>query len=311
MPTARALTCFRPETDPPFDVLVVDEASQIGLEALPLLALARKTIVVGDDKQTSPDNVGLDRQQVFDLLDEHLAMIPKYRTLFDPDNSLYDLAFQKFPGVVMLTEPPVTAESPEPAALTEPAEAAEAAVPAAPEPAAAASNRAAPFLLPYQEWDRRALPHPDTAPLPEVIAGLREIVAAEGPVHAQRAYRLYTVAAGGSRVGREIRRVFHEATRLALSAGDIRQLDDEITAADEKTLYVPGNPTVVLRELGPRQLSEVPRSEVAKLIKYLRLEGAADDVVKRAVLGAYGLVRLTARTSQYLDECLSYRKRRG
>ena len=93
-----------PKLTPPFDVLVVDEASQIGLEAAPLLALARKTIVVGDDKQTSPEHVGLDRQQVFDLLDEHLATIPKYRTLFDPDNSLYDIAFQKFPGVVMLTE---------------------------------------------------------------------------------------------------------------------------------------------------------------------------------------------------------------
>jgi very-short-patch-repair endonuclease len=104
MPTARALTSFRPERHPPFDVLVVDEASQIGMEALPLLALAQKTIVVGDDKQTSPENVGLDRQQVFDLLDEHLVMIPKYRTLFDPDSSLYDIAFQKFPGVVMLTE---------------------------------------------------------------------------------------------------------------------------------------------------------------------------------------------------------------
>jgi very-short-patch-repair endonuclease len=104
MPTARALNSFRPEAQPPFDVLVIDEASQIGLQAVPLLALARKTIVVGDDKQTSPENVGLDRQQVFDLLDDHLAMIPKYRTLFDPDNSLYDIAFQKFPGVVMLTE---------------------------------------------------------------------------------------------------------------------------------------------------------------------------------------------------------------
>ena len=116
MPTAQALRSFRPEADPPFDVLVIDEASQIGLEALPLLALAKKTIVVGDDKQTSPEHVGLDRQQVFDLLDEHLAMIPKYRTLFDPDNSLYDIAFQKFPGVVMLTEhfrclPPIIAFS--------------------------------------------------------------------------------------------------------------------------------------------------------------------------------------------------------
>ena len=65
MPTARALSSFRPEADPPFDVLIVDEASQIGLETIPLLALAKKTIVVGDDKQTSPEHVGLDRQQVF------------------------------------------------------------------------------------------------------------------------------------------------------------------------------------------------------------------------------------------------------
>jgi hypothetical protein len=116
MPTARALGSFRPEATPPFDVLIIDEASQIGLEAVPLLALARKAIVVGDDKQTSPEHVGLDRQQVFDLLDEHLAAIPKYRTLFDPDNSLYDIAFQKFPDVVMLTEhfrclPPIIAFS--------------------------------------------------------------------------------------------------------------------------------------------------------------------------------------------------------
>jgi very-short-patch-repair endonuclease len=116
MPTARALNSFRPESEPPFDVLVVDEASQIGLEAIPLLALAKRTIVVGDDKQTSPENVGLSRQQVFTLLDEHLAMIPAYRTLFDPDGSLYDVAFGKFPGVVMLTEhfrclPPIIAFS--------------------------------------------------------------------------------------------------------------------------------------------------------------------------------------------------------
>jgi hypothetical protein len=332
MPTARALTSFRPETDPPFDVLVVDEASQIGLEAVPLLALARKTIVVGDrgglegssprastdDKQASPENVGLNRQQVFDLLDEHLAMIPQYRTLFDPDNSLYDIAFQKFPGAVMLTEhfrclPQVREVSgwgrpPDPVHSAD--EAATSPAPAA-EPAAPGGDRVGPALLPYQAWTPRVLPRPDTAPLPVVMAGLREIVAAEGPIHAQRAYRVYTLAAGGRRVGPEMRRAFHAATHQALRAGDIRQLDDEIVPLDEKTLYAPGKPTVLVRELGPRQLSDVPRSEVAKLIRYLGLQGAADDVVKRAVLNAYGLVRLTARTSEYLDECLSYRLRRS
>ncbi|WP_196073285.1 AAA domain-containing protein [Nakamurella alba] len=104
MPTARALTSFRPTVEPPFDVIVIDEASQINFSALPLLSLAKAAIVVGDDKQTSPENVGLDRQRVFDLMDDYLTGIPKYRTLFDPDNSLYDLAAQKFPDVVMLTE---------------------------------------------------------------------------------------------------------------------------------------------------------------------------------------------------------------
>ena len=164
-------------------------------------------------------------------------------------------------------------------------------------------------LLPYQAWTPHTLTHPDVTPLPVVIAGLREIVAAEGPIHAGRAYRLYTRAAGGHRVGKEMRRAFHAATRRALRSGDLRQLDDRI-AADEKTLYVPGKPSIMVRELGPRQLWDVPRSEVAKLIKYLGLQDASDDVVKRAVLNAYGLVRLTARTSQYLDECLTYNSAR-
>ena len=664
MPTARALTSFRPEASPPFDVLVVDEASQIGLEATPLLALARKTIVVGDDKQTSPEHVGLNRQQVFDLLDEHLSQVPKYRTLFDPDNSLYDIAFQKFPGVVMLTEhfrclPPIIGFSnthaynrriiplrdqpprpgwsalgavkvvdgyrknrdvnepeadavvqlvaemcadpdyrgmdmgvisllgstqsrliadklydrlgpaaisqrrlrsgeaanfqgderdviiistvvavdpnaptsriaamtsnagmrrinvaasrarqqmwvvhsvepeqfpdgdlrgalirhcrdagettqppgnlldacesqferdvlqkimargyrkvsvqhnvgryridivvegpharlavecdgdrwhgpdvwhkdrarqqvleranwtferirgsafyrdPEDALLplwqrlddlaiptgewwateaiqptirevsglsdssssaeiphapvtvaTEKPDAQSPARPAEPSPWAgpiaeasrpgrlhnglgsvaeqqSSTPRAVPdiALAPYQVWIPQALPHPESASVAEIAAGLVDIVSAEGPMHAHRAYRLYTQAAGGHRVGTEIRRAFHAATRQALRTGVLQRQDDDVLELDEKTLYLSGEPSVVVRELGPRQLSDIPRSEVAALIRQLELTGAPIDSIKRAVLDAYGLVRLTAKASQYLDECLDY-----
>lgn len=104
MTTSRALTSFQPDRTPPFDVLIVDEASQIGFEALPLLSLSKTTIVVGDDKQTSPENVGLQREEVFDLMDDYLSRLPNYRILFDPDNSLYDLAVQKFATPIMLTE---------------------------------------------------------------------------------------------------------------------------------------------------------------------------------------------------------------
>lgn len=104
IPTGRVLSSFRPEAVPPFDVLIVDEASQIGLFGLPILALARKAIVVGDDQQTSPENVGLDRQSVFDLIDDHLSGVRDARTVFDADNSLFDVSRQKFPEVVVLQE---------------------------------------------------------------------------------------------------------------------------------------------------------------------------------------------------------------
>jgi len=104
MPASRALTSFRPEREAPFDVLIVDEASQLGIDALPLLSLASKAIVVGDDKQTSPAAVGMDQSLVHDLIDTILADVPKARVLFNPGNSLYDLALQKFPHPVMLCE---------------------------------------------------------------------------------------------------------------------------------------------------------------------------------------------------------------
>lgn len=104
MPTSRALTSFRPEGEAPFDVLIVDEASQLGIDSLPLLSLAKCAIVVGDDKQTSPGAVGLDQITVFNLIDDLLYEVPHARVLFNPGNSLYDLAFQKFPHPVMLRE---------------------------------------------------------------------------------------------------------------------------------------------------------------------------------------------------------------
>ncbi|MGX5653301.1 DEAD/DEAH box helicase [Geodermatophilus nigrescens] len=104
MTTTRALSSFRPEVRAPFDVVIVDEASQIGIDALPLLALARRAIVVGDDKQTSPSAVGMDQQKVFDLIDSHLSGVRHHKVLFNPTNSLYDLAAQKFSRNVMLRE---------------------------------------------------------------------------------------------------------------------------------------------------------------------------------------------------------------
>lgn len=104
MSVPTVLRTFRPGIEPAFDVVIVDEASQCGLLDLPVLALGRKVIIVGDDKQTSPENVGTNREPVHELIEEHLLDFPNRKTVFDLDSSLYDIAQQKFPGVVILKE---------------------------------------------------------------------------------------------------------------------------------------------------------------------------------------------------------------
>ncbi|MFJ3089913.1 AAA domain-containing protein [Streptomyces sp. NPDC086838] len=76
-----------------FDVVIVDEASQSGLEAMLLSWLADRMVVVGDSKQVSPSNVGLKQDQYFHLRDRLLTGLDAdVRSLFGPESSFFDLA---------------------------------------------------------------------------------------------------------------------------------------------------------------------------------------------------------------------------
>lgn len=72
-----------------FDCVIVDEASQCGLESLPLLYLGRKVIVVGDDKQISPEAIGLDQSEVQPWALEYLKEL-QFRSTLDVQSSLFD-----------------------------------------------------------------------------------------------------------------------------------------------------------------------------------------------------------------------------
>ncbi len=98
------------ETIPPdpnsFDVVIVDEASQAGIEALFLLWLAPRIIVVGDERQCAPSTIvrgGL--QQIYDRLDEFLSDVPEYLRLeFTPKSNLFSLLATRFGSVIRLRE---------------------------------------------------------------------------------------------------------------------------------------------------------------------------------------------------------------
>lgn len=104
MPLPQVVETIRPNPDS-FDVVIVDEASQVGLEGLLLLWLAPRVIVVGDDKQCAPGFTTVEYQRLFDRLDLYLPdMREAFRNDFKPRTNLYELLSSRFPKVIRLTE---------------------------------------------------------------------------------------------------------------------------------------------------------------------------------------------------------------
>jgi very-short-patch-repair endonuclease len=86
-----------------FDVIIVDEASQCGPEALPLMYLAKHLLVVGDEQQISPEAVFVGREQVFRLRDDYLSDF-EHADSFDVVNSLFDHGKRRFNNRIVLRE---------------------------------------------------------------------------------------------------------------------------------------------------------------------------------------------------------------
>lgn len=103
MPIYRVVEQLRIEENM-FDVVLIDEASQAGLEASFLQYLAPKVVVIGDDKQVSPAAVGVDQQTLRDLADQYLHDDRYKASWLDPARSLFDEALMRYGGQLTLTE---------------------------------------------------------------------------------------------------------------------------------------------------------------------------------------------------------------
>lgn len=155
-------------------------------------------------------------------------------------------------------------------------------------------------LEPYREWRPQPVGDPRATPRPQIMAALLEIVGAEGPMLASRAYALYNRASGGRKLTTTARAPLSSAVRwLAQERRIVRTQSDEIPWQDDDVVRLPDAPAVHVRELGPRTLEEVPLDEIAELMRRQRAGDPA--AAKRAALDAYGLKRLTTRADAYLE----------
>ena len=171
----------------------------------------------------------------------------------------------------------------------------EAAAPAprpAPVAAPPAARAAAVTLEPYAPWEPHPTGDPRSTPRPRIMEAMLEIVAAEGPMLASRAYALYNRASGGKKLT--------TIARAPLSSSIHWLAQERKVVLDGEVVRMPDQPAVRVRELADRTLEEVPLDEIAELMRRL---GPVPDP-KRAVLNAYQLIRMTQRADEYLNHAM-------
>lgn len=103
MPKHQVAELMEKPTAGRYDYVIADEASQLGIDSLFLFFIAKHMIVVGDDQQISPSDIGVPQDDVEHLQKEHLDGIAHLHE-FGPQSSLYSNARIRFRSTVVLRE---------------------------------------------------------------------------------------------------------------------------------------------------------------------------------------------------------------
>lgn len=161
-------------------------------------------------------------------------------------------------------------------------------------------------LAPYPTWQGSGLPDPRTTARSEVADYLLPIIEAEGPVTADRLYKLYVRATGGVRVTKQARHPLNRALFHLTGKVKIDEFNSPETNWPQRVARLPDQEVVVVRSLGDRDLYEVPLNEIAELIRIKRTSRPTmrDQALMRYVLDEYGLVRLTDKVKGYLQAAI-------
>ncbi|OQY01265.1 MAG: hypothetical protein B6I26_05260 [Desulfobacteraceae bacterium 4572_130] len=102
MPLYKVAETIQPEQEM-YDYVIIDEASQLGPDAIFLLYITKNIIIVGDDKQTSPEYVGVSANLMTPFIQRHLKGIP-FDNYYGTDFSFFDHAKLFCDGMTVLQE---------------------------------------------------------------------------------------------------------------------------------------------------------------------------------------------------------------
>lgn len=102
MPLYKVTETIQPEKGI-YDYVIIDEASQLGPDAIFLLYISKNIIIVGDDKQTSPEYIGVDANAMSPFINRHLEGIP-FKNFYGTEYSFFDHASRFCEGRIVLRE---------------------------------------------------------------------------------------------------------------------------------------------------------------------------------------------------------------
>jgi len=95
MPEYRIAEQLPPDIEA-FDLVILDEASQSDITAVAALARGKQVLIVGDEEQVSPTNVGIPKQKIDALRAQYLGNLPN-ADLIDENTSIFEITLRMFP----------------------------------------------------------------------------------------------------------------------------------------------------------------------------------------------------------------------
>jgi hypothetical protein len=152
-------------------------------------------------------------------------------------------------------------------------------------------------LASYDEHDGRDIADPRTCTWEDLVRSVVAVVDVEGPVHARRVFRVIADAVGIRLTTRVVGYIV-EAIRRASNEGHIvvegQRGPEGFRGA---ILRLPRQPDVRLRQLGPREVTEVPPAEAAALMLQERRKNPmlSDAQLARELAKRWGINRVTDR----------------
>lgn len=148
----------------------------------------------------------------------------------------------------------------------------------------------------------RQVVNPSPALTEQIIQGLVQIIAMEGPVLSSRVFGLYAKKGGMAKLSNIAKRRFVMALNTAIQSQQISMEFDTTPDNRVALLWLPSMQRVVVREYGNRGFDEIPASELGEVM--FELAAATTDEkaqLYQNIAELYGLSHLPKNATDRLD----------